>query len=65
MQARAFQGSPEELSWWLAANLPMQHATRQDLLEAPCAAARLRTEIAHMRKQRGLHCSSCHMQVCP
>ncbi|KAK9808304.1 hypothetical protein WJX73_009938 [Symbiochloris irregularis] len=62
-KAKAFQGDPEELAWWLSANLPLEHETRQAMLEAPCAASRLSTLCNIMRKQRCLCCSSCKIQV--
>ena len=63
LQAKQFQGRPAELSWWLAANLPLQHETRQALLDAPCTAARLRLQLDLMRRQQALHCCSCRTQV--
>ena len=40
LQAKAFQGDPLALSYWLASNMPLEDDTRQKLLECPSVSAR-------------------------
>jgi hypothetical protein len=59
VQVASFQGSPLELSYWVAHNLPLQPGTRLLLLGAPSPAARLRLLLGVLQRLDQLCCSSC------
>ena len=56
-------GSPLGLSWWLAANLPVDDMARQKMLQAPTAAVRLQLALRALRGLGNLMCLNCGCQV--
>ena len=63
MQVDDFRGSPLQLSWWLAANLPIEDASRQEMLGTETVAARLTLELAALRSLTTLRCETCATEV--
>eukprot|EP00891_Asterochloris_glomerata_P007213 jgi/Astpho2/7213/Aster-x0762 len=63
LQAKAFQGDPLALSYWLAANMPLEDDTRQKLLECPSVSARLRQELSIMRSLAAIRCLICSVEL--
>ena len=61
-QVSVLAGDPVPVSYWLARNLPLPAAARQTLLEAPCAAARLRAILRLLGGAR-LRCAGCRTEV--
>ncbi len=59
----ACDGTPLALSFWLAANLPLDDVMRQRLLERHSAAARL-YDIVHIMRSLRLQCRKCDLEVC-
>ena len=55
--------SPEETSFWLAANMALPAVQRQKLLEASHTVGRLRLARSFLRQLGALVCSYCHTQV--
>lgn len=58
-QVASHQGDPLQLSYFWAQNLPLQPATRQMLLSAPCAAERLRLLAQLLARIDSLCCGAC------
>eukprot|EP00955_Chlamydomonas_euryale_P117777 366496-Chlamydomonas_euryale.AAC.33 len=58
-----YAGSPAELSYWLASNLPLGCRSRLRLLAAPSPAARLRLELALLQHMQAVRCMACHHSV--
>ena len=63
VQVEDFRGSPLQLSWWLAANLPVEDMTRQEMLGTETVAARLTLELAALRSLTTLRCETCSTEV--
>ena len=60
-----YRGSPRGLSWWLAANLPADDVTRQQMLQAPTAVARLTLALECLRRGGVIKCLACGTRVNP
>lgn len=60
LQAASYQATPLAFSYWLSHNLPLQLWQRQELLQAPHAAQRLRQIIQLMQGLDRLTCEACH-----
>lgn len=58
-QASGYTGDPLALSYWAASNLPLGPSTRQQLLAAPHAAARLRLLLLVLGELGALCCRRC------
>ncbi len=62
--------SPNLLSYHIASNMPLQDATRQELLEVDGTVNRLRREIELLETMDQLRCKCCsvctpwHISVC-
>lgn len=54
---------PVDLSWWVAASLPIEDSQRSLLLSINCAVQRLRAELSLLRKCRVLICRRCNIQL--
>lgn len=54
---------PTELSWWVAANLPLGDNLRAQLLGVDCAVQRLRLELTFLEQCRVLVCRRCGKQL--
>ena len=63
MQVEEFRGSPLQLSWYLAANLPVDDATQQQMLGTETVAARLTLELSALRSLTTLRCETCSTEV--
>lgn len=55
--------SPTELSWWVAANLPLEDKLRTQLLSANSPVQRLRMELSFLSQCRVLVCRRCSKQL--
>ena len=62
-QVEDFRGSPLQLSWWLAANLPVDDTARQQMLGTESVAERLHLELAALRRLTTLRCETCSTEV--
>eukprot|EP00873_Tetraselmis_striata_P007089 jgi/Tetstr1/427353/TSEL_017520.t1 len=62
---QAFEGTPLDLSYWLAANLPFSVSNRQALLSADGDVERLRKEISfiHIQSLTAIRCARCRNPV--
>jgi hypothetical protein len=58
-QASGYTGDPLALSYWAASNLPLGPSTRQQLLAAPHAGARLRLLLLLLGELGALCCRRC------
>ncbi len=63
LQVEDFRGSPLQLSWWLAANLPVDDTARQQMLGTESVAERLHLELAALRSLTTLRCETCSTEV--
>lgn len=54
---------PSELSWWVAANLPLEDKLRAQLLAINSPVQRLRVELSFLSKCRVLACRRCSKQL--
>ena len=55
----AIPQNPEELSFWVAANLPLDDTHKQQLLKLDCTIQRLRFELSLLEKGSVLCCKNC------
>jgi len=55
--------SPTELSWWVAANLPLEDKLRAQLLSVNSPVQRLRMELSFLSQCRVLVCRRCSKQL--
>ena len=63
VQVQLPEGSPQQVSFWLAANMVLPSAARQKLLEAPHATGRLRMLVSLLTTRSQLACRTCNTVV--
>jgi len=63
MHLSSLPDSPTELSWWVAANLPLEDKLRAQLLSVNSPVQRLRMELSFLSQCRVLVCRRCSKQL--